>query len=304
VSHGQILWGSNNIFYVQEGGTGSGGSVLECRIKGKKLDVGGEEYNPLAPGDFVDFEPESAKRGMILARGERDCVIQRWNKKRNAPQILACNIDLAVVVTCVESPPFRPRFLDRCLIAAHPGGIPVLIAVNKVDLGISDEDGERILHYRRLGYEICLTSTALGEGIDELRQRLDGKLVAFIGQSGVGKSSLLQALDPSLDARVGYISAKYNRGTHTTVLAKTYLVPFARGIVDTPGIRQLELTDMSPRDIALSFPDFEPYHGQCGLYNCLHQTEPDCAVLKAVEDGRILADRYESYCRILSGQGD
>ena len=301
---GQVLWGSNTIFYVQEGLTGAGGTVYECRIKGKKLAVVGEEYNPLAPGDLVDFEPEGANHGMIASRVDRGRSIARWNKKRNAAQILACNLDLLVVVSCVESPPFRPRFIDRCLIAANPSDVPVLIVVNKVDLGISDEDGERILHYRRLGYEICLTSTALGEGIDELRQRLDGQLAAFIGQSGVGKSSLLRALDPSLDARVGYISAKYNRGTHTTVLAKTYLVPFARGIIDTPGIRQLELTAMSSREIALAFPDFEPYHGQCGLYNCIHQSEPNCAVLKAVEDGRILPDRYESYSRILAGQGD
>ncbi len=301
---GQVLWGSNNIFYVQAGLTGAGGAVYECRIKGKKLVLAAEEYNPLAPGDIVDFEVENTVQGMITARVERSCTLQRWNPKRNAAQVLACNVDLVVVVACVESPPFRPRFIDRCLIAANPGQIPVLLVVNKVDLGISDEDGERILHYKRLGYPVCLTSTALNEGIEELRQLLDGKLVAFLGQSGVGKSSLLQALDPSLNARVGYISAKYNRGTHTTVMAKTYLVPFARGIIDTPGIRQLELTAMSHREIALAFPDFEPYHGQCGLYNCLHQTEPDCAIQKAVEDGRILADRYESYCRILAGQGD
>lgn len=316
---GQVLWGSNSIFYIQAEACGSGGVIYECRLKGKKLLTDGDEYNPLAPGDFVEFEPESVAApievatadqmqirayGMITARLDRNRWLERWNKKRNAPQVIVSNVDLLVVVACVQSPPFRPRFVDRCLVAASARDIPVLLVLNKADLGISDEDGSRILHYQSMGYEVMLTSVEVGEGLDTLRTRLNGNLSAFVGQSGVGKSSLLSALDPSIQARVGYISNKYNRGTHTTTLARTYLVEFAKGIIDTPGIRGLELTDADERTVAGAFPDFRAFIPHCGRYNCVHRDEPDCAVTAAVEAGEIPADRYESYRRIIDDQGD
>ena len=316
---GQVLWGSNSIFYIQAEGCGSGGVIYECRLKGKKLLVSGDEYNPLAPGDWVDFEPEAVAvqpapatadtlqvraYGMITGRQERQRWLERWNKKRNAPQIIVSNVDLLVIVACVQSPPFRPRFVDRCLVAASARQIPVLIILNKADLGIDDSDAARILHYQSMGYQVMLTSVELGEGLDILRTRLNGTLSAFVGQSGVGKSSLLSALDQSIQARVGYISSKYNRGTHTTTMAKTYLVDFAKGIIDTPGIRGLELTDADERTVAGAFPDFGPFIEACGRYNCVHREEPDCAITQAVAAGKIPADRYDSYRRIIDDQGD
>lgn len=302
---GQILWGSNGIYSVEVPRIGEGGTVYECRLKGKKLAVAGEEYNPLAPGDLVEIEAEGdSGRGMIAARLDRRRWLERWNQKRNAPQVIVSNVDLLVVVACVQSPPFRPRFVDRCLVAAALRGIPALLAVNKVDLGIDDQDGARILHYQRMGYPVVLCSVELGEGIEALRTAMAGKLVALVGQSGVGKSSLLTTLAPGVRAKVGRISGKYNRGTHTTVLARSYGVDFARGLIDTPGIRGLELTAADPAELAACFPDFAEFAPGCGHYNCRHLDEPDCAVRRAAAEGRLPADRYESYCRIVGGQGE
>lgn len=301
---GQVLWGARNIYMVQVPRLGEG-QTYECRLKGKKLRLGEEAYNPLAPGDFVEIEVEGdSLKGMILDRAARTNSVERWNRKKELSQTLAANMDVMCVVASTGLPPFRPRFVDRCLALAEWSSVEVLIIVNKVDMGLEDEDGERILAWSRAGYPVHLCSAVSGEGIPELKEMLSGLAVLFMGQSGVGKSSLLRVLEPSIDTRVGELNQKYDRGNHTTTLARAWPSSFARSLVDTPGIRQLELPAMADTDMAFLFKEFVPLIRQCRLRNCTHREEPGCAVRQAFQEGTIHPDRYDSYRRIIDARGD
>lgn len=302
---GQVLWGTRNIYMVEVPCIGSG-VVYECRFKGKKLDLGaGLAYNPLAPGDFVRIEPETgSNRAQILERLDRTNSLERWNRKRELAQALAANIDVMVIVASVGLPPFRPRFVDRCLALAEYSHIEPLILINKADLGVEDDEAPRIMDYHRIGYPVHLCSARSGEGIPELKDMLKGLMVLFMGQSGVGKSSLLQALEPAIDTRIGELNQKYDRGNHTTTLARAWHTGFARALVDTPGIRQLELPAMTDQELAFLFKEFVPLIPGCKLYNCSHREEPGCAIRLACEQGGIHPDRYESYRRIIDARGD
>ncbi len=164
---GSIWWGINNIF-----GVVSQGSLTECRLKGKVLKNAEQEYNPLAPGDIVEWEPAGEDKGLISARLPRRNAYQRWNKKRNQPQTIAANLDLLLLVTTVQSPPFRPRFLDRALVMAERESLKVIIVVNKIDLGLPPEVEDRLAGYQELGCDIHLCSSLTGEGIYELAEDL------------------------------------------------------------------------------------------------------------------------------------
>lgn len=294
---GTVYWGVNNIFQVQT----EAGEALECRLKGKVLKDVEDAYNPLAPGDRVQVEPEGpgTGRAMITARLPRTNAYSRWNKKRRCPQTLAANLDLLVLVTSPSSPPFRPRFLDRALLMAHREDLPVLILVNKCDQGLSDEVEDRLAAYQELDWDVHLCSAQTGEGLDELAGHLAGLTSALVGQSGVGKSTLLNRLHPEARQRTGEVSAKYNRGNHTTNVA--LFLPWAAGgggIVDTPGVRELEVFGIEAAQLALHFPDFKPYLGQCSFALCTHLQEPGCAVLAALEAGGVHPDRWENYRKL------
>lgn len=295
---GIIHWGVNNIFTVQPDG---GGATVECRIKGKVLKDVEDVYNPLSPGDRVEAEldPGHPGKGMILSRLPRRNAYSRWNKKRQCPQTLAANLDLLVLVTSPESPPFRPRFLDRALIMAKREDLPALILVNKCDQKLSEDVEDRLATYQDLDWDVHLCSASTGEGIPELREHLAGLTSALVGQSGVGKSSLLNVLHEGSRQRIGEISAKYNRGNHTTNFS--LMLPFAEGeggIIDTPGVRELEVFGVEAPQLAFLYPDFEPYLGQCAFSICTHLQEPGCAVLAALEAGDIHPDRWENYQKL------
>jgi len=292
---GTIYWGINNIFgVVPEGDT----RELECRLKGKVLKSVEDDYNPLSPGDIVEFErndPHGAQ-AMITSRVPRRNAYRRWNKKRGRPQTFAANLDELVLVSSPESPPFRPRFLDRALVMAALENLNVLLVVNKCDQPISAEVEDRLATYQDLGIEVHLCSSKTGEGIAELKDHLVGSVVALVGQSGVGKSSLLNALTGSAQQRVGELSAKYNRGNHTTNYSLYYpWIAEGGGLIDTPGVRELEVFGMEPSQLMFYWPEFKPYQGQCSFSGCRHLHEPGCAVLKALEAGEIHPDRWASY---------
>lgn len=291
---GDILWGSNNIFSVR---LGNGSTVVECRFKGKKLKGVDDEYNALVPGDEVLVEVQGSY-GMVVERLKRRNVLSRWNKKENRPQAFAANMDVACVVCSPDSPPFRPRFIDRCLASADSVSLPMYIILNKVDQGLPPDVEDRLAGYQEMGYEVLPVSALSGEGLEDLRDLIRGKRSLFMGQSGVGKSSLLNALWPEAAVRVGEVSAKFNRGRHTTTLAKTYLVPDLGEIVDTPGVREFEPAGIDPQALSHLFRDIAPLVPHCSLYNCTHESEPDCAVAKAALEGELDADRYESYLRL------
>ncbi len=300
---GIVHFGINNIYTVKVKD-----EVFRCRIKGKILKSITDVYNPIAVGDRVEVSETGKGEAMITERLPRKNEFTRWNKKRQSYQTIAANIDLAVCVTSPESPPFRPRFVDRLLVNAR-GSYPVLIALNKADQGIPQDVAARLGEYRAMGYSCCTCSALTGMGVSDISLMIRGKLAVFIGQSGVGKSSLINALEPSAERVTGDLSAKYNRGSHTTSFA--VLIPlsakegesgpegFSGAIIDTPGIREIEIGGMEPYEVAHYFPDFEAHASDCGYTPCLHLHEPDCGVKKALMEGLIFPDRYESYARIL-----
>ena len=292
---GLILTGINNIFSVH-----SENSVFTCTIKGKILKGLENVYNPLAAGDMVRFSVDeiSENKGMIVERLKRRNEFSRWNNKRKAPQTIAANIDYLICVASAGNPPFRPRFIDRGGVMAD-ADVRVLIVLNKSDLGIDESTKSRMEDYKRIGYEYISCSAETGENIDKLKRIISGSISAFIGQSGVGKSALLNILYPGHELKTGSISVKHDRGRHTTNHSRL-IFEDAGGFIDTPGIREIEIFGIEAEDLGFHFCEFNDFSRNCKFQPCRHNNEPDCRVRQAVEDGLIHPDRYESYIRILS----
>ncbi|GHU91346.1 putative ribosome biogenesis GTPase RsgA [Spirochaetia bacterium] len=303
---GMVIRSSWNIFTVR-----IDAANIECRIKGKILKGTEGYYNPLAPGDWVIIEtdPAHSGTGMILDFEERRNVFTRKNPKglgavhSTASQILAANADLVLCVTTPASPPFRPRFLDRVLLQADAAGIPPVILCNKYDL--IDEEAEaldveeRLEDFRRIGYQVLCVSAKTGEGMAELRRLIQGRFSVLVGQSGVGKSSIINALIPDSNIRVGAINEKYDRGNHTTTQASMVEISDGTFLIDTPGIRRFVPDGVGPENVIFHMREFAPLAGKCtyGL-SCSHRTEPGCKIMEAVAAGVIHEDRYESFLRI------
>jgi ribosome biogenesis GTPase / thiamine phosphate phosphatase len=296
LNKGLILTGINNIFSVY-----SDNKVYMCEIKGKILRGLENVYNPLAAGDSVNFiiDEISETKGMIVERLERRNEFSRWNNKRNAPQTIAANIDYLICVASAGNPPFRPRFIDRVLVMAH-SNLNVLIVLNKSDLGISESTRLRMENYEGMGYSYITCSAESGENIDKLKKKLSGSISAFVGQSGVGKSTLLNVLYPGHKLKTGEVSIKHDRGRHTTNHSRLVFEDRG-GFIDTPGIREIELFGVSRDDLGFHFREFSEFSNSCKFQPCQHNNEPECGVIKALGQGLIHPDRYESYLRILAG---
>jgi len=302
---GLVFRGSRNIFMVKSDSSES--REYECRIKGKVLKGVEEFYNPLAPGDYVNFEPDSVhiQSGLILSLEERRNCLTRFNQKglganRSASaQLLAANVDTVLCVTTPVSPPFRPRFLDRTLLQGGIANIPAVIICNKYDLSTDEPDvEERLEDFSRIGYRVLRVSAKTGEGMDALRALVKDRCSVLLGQSGVGKSSLINALIPGQQIKVGVINEKYDRGNHTTTMS--FLVDAGEfRIIDTPGIRRFVPDGIKAEDVIFYMREFAPLAGKCtyGL-SCSHRTEPGCKIMEAVNAGEIHEDRYESFLRI------
>jgi ribosome biogenesis GTPase len=221
------------------------------------------------------------------------------------PQLLAANVDACLCVVSPSSPPWRPRFADRLLLQADIAGIPAALIVNKWDLAgeaCTLDLNERLADFHRLGYTVFRVSAKTGEGLDVLRAWLAGKRVVLTGQSGAGKSSLINALLPGLGLRVGALNEKYDRGNHTTTqgeLVEGESGGVNLGFIDTPGVRRLLPDGVTAQDLILYFREAAPYAGQCRYgAGCTHTVEPGCKILEAVAAGVMLEDRYESYLRL------
>jgi len=300
---GMVLYGSKNIFSVRRDGSAD---RLECRLKGKILRDAEGFYNPLAPGDRVRIQtdPDQPGTGMIVALEARENMFSRFNQKGGSSQLLAANVDQVLCITSQRSPPFRPRFLDRVLLQSDVAGIPAVIVCNKIDL---DDDGrgdsldayERLEDFKRIGYGLVEVSAMTGRGLDLLRRCISGKRSVLTGQSGVGKSSLLNALVPGLNIRTGIINEKYDRGNHTTTLASMIELPEDTWIIDTPGMRRFVPDGIEKEELVVHLREFAPLAGKCtyGL-SCSHRREPGCKIMEAVDAGVIHEDRYESFLRI------
>jgi len=299
-----VIRGSRNLFTVR-----AGGEEIECRIKGKVLKGVEGYYNALAPGDVVEID-----NGLITGLEKRRNCFARFNQKGQAPQLLASNVDLIVCVSSIASPPFRPRFIDRALAQAEIAGIPAAIVCNKYDLAdpdpadsdMADPDiEERLSDFERIGYPVFRLSAKTGMGIEEFRQFISGKFSVLVGQSGTGKSSLINALIPELDVKTGEINEKYSRGKHTTT--QGVLLESGDGgegvnpirVIDTPGIRRFAIADVKASELIFYMREFAPLAGKCSFgLSCSHQTEIGCKIMEAVYAGVIHEDRYESFLRI------
>jgi len=298
---GLVIRGSRNIFTVR---VEDKQNEIKCGIKGKVLKGVGNYYNPLSPGDFVELED-----GLIIGVKKRRNEFARYNQKGQSPQLLAANVDLVVCVASVSSPPFRPRFLDRALLQADAAGIPAAIVCNKYDLAQDGEDPdieERLSDFERIGFPVFRLSVLSGDGLDEFKRFISGKFSVLVGQSGVGKSSLIMALMPGLEIKTGAVNEKYNRGNHTTTQGILLAVDSKTRIVDTPGIRRFAPAGVQAEDLVLYMREFAPLAGKCSYgLSCSHETEPGCKIMEAVHAGVIHEDRYESFLRIrkeLSGK--
>jgi ribosome biogenesis GTPase len=292
---GRVVSGINNLYLVET----EVGRFL-CTIKGKRLGLEGRYHNPIAAGDRVRVRltgPAVGGRGTVVALLERSTLLARWNKKTRAPQLMAANATHLVCVTSTQSPPFRPRFLDRLIIAGESGGLEPIIALNKADLGVPEEMEDRLAAYEQMGYAVAACSALNGRGIDVLVERIRGGVAVFAGQSGVGKSSLLNWLDPSLNLKIGDISSKHDRGVHTTTATRCYRLACGLEVMDTPGMRELELAGFEPAELRHYYRDFREPAARCEYDGCLHVDEASCGVRRAVGAGQVHADRYESYLR-------
>lgn len=283
-------------------------------LKGKfRLKAGGST-NPVAVGDRVAYEAEIPEgQGLESVTTEHPATISRILDRKNhlvrrstnlsrQSHVIAANIDMAYLIVSLYFPEIKLPFLDRLLVTCEVYGIPVTIVLNKVDLYAEEaadylEDFRSI--YGKAGYRIIETSVRTGQGVDELREDCKGRICLFSGESGVGKSSLIKAVDPSLNPKTGQISEVHLQGRHTTSLYEMYRIATGGYIIDTPGLRGFGLVDLKKEEIALYFPEMLRASRNCRFTPCTHTHEPGCAVKQAVEDGEISAERYASYLGML-----
>ena len=275
------------------------GRIFRCATRRILKTLATDERHVVAAGDRVLFRPEGEDEGMIERVEPRSGVLSRTSRGRK--QIIVSNVDQLVIVMSAAEPRLKPNLIDRYLISAEKAGIEPVICINKIDLVDTAELMPLVGVYAQLGYRVVLVSAETGFGVKRLRAMLADRESVLSGQSGVGKSSLLNQVDPQLALRVSHVSAESQKGRHTTTAA--VLLPLGGGgyVVDTPGIRQFQLWDVIPEEVAGFFRDIRPYVNFCRYPDCSHTHEDDCAVKHAVADGRVDVRRYESYCYIRDG---
>ncbi|MHB0774523.1 small ribosomal subunit biogenesis GTPase RsgA [Halomonas sp. WWR20] len=254
----------------------------------------------LVTGDWVVWREASDTSGVVVAKGERDNVLERPDS-RGLLKPVAANIDQILIVFAVEPAPYA-NLIDRYLIAAEATGIAPVLVLNKIDL-LPAEGGalrELLDRYSALGYPVVSATTQHPQGLDALHARLTERTSVFVGQSGVGKSSLIGRLLPDEELRVGALSVDSRKGTHTTTTARLYHLPAGGDLIDSPGIREFGLTHLDEHQVTEGFIEFHEFLGHCRFRDCRHINEPGCALLEAVERGDILPERFASYRQILA----
>lgn len=260
------------------------------------------ETDPMAVGDRVEIlVDETGRAGVIEAIMPRRASLSRRSGNERERQTLVANLELAVITFSIREPRVDLYKLDRFLVLAEDAELDILIVLNKAELATPEEIEQAAEPYRRIGYPVVATSARSGMGIEELRSYLSRKISAFAGPSGVGKSSLLNALQPGLALKTGEIGNISFKGRHTTVAAELLPLAFGGWVADTPGLRQIEFWDLDVEDVAYCFPEMAPLMGRCKFANCHHREEPGCAIRAAVESGEIDRRRYESYLEMTKG---
>jgi ribosome biogenesis GTPase len=282
---------------------GTDGQKVDCRLKGRFRIKGSTATNPIAVGDRVEYEyMENEGTGVITNILERDNYIVRKAKKLSkSTQVIAANIDQLVLVITLAMPRTLPGFIDRVLVTSEAYHIPAVLVFNKTDL--YDEKLMKVMSnlervYTDAEYKCLKTSAETGEGLEDLQNVLRDRVSLIAGNSGVGKSTLINRLEPGLNLKVKEISAYHEKGMHATTFAEMHALSFGGFIIDTPGIREFGLIDFDRGEVAERFPEMRRYMHDCKYGNCTHTHEPGCAVKEALENGQINPHRYDSYLRI------
>ena len=280
----------------------SEGEILRCRIRGKLRLKGVRSTNPVVVGDEVGIESDAVGEWTIdEIAPRRNYVIRRASNLSKESHIIAANIDHALLLVTLHAPATPREFVDRFLVTCEAYKVPVTIVLGKADM----LDGEMLAEaeefeaiYGDAGYEVMRLSSLRGEGVEQIRRMLHGHTTLVAGNSGVGKSTLIGTIDPTIEIRTGEISESHHKGKHTTTFSTMY--PIEEGyIIDTPGIKGFGLIDIDERELCRYFPEMMRLAPDCRFYNCTHTHEPGCAVREAVEEGRVAWSRYESYLKIL-----
>ena len=287
------------------------GKFYPCRIKGKFRIEGIKSTNPVAVGDHVEFSVEQVDQeevGLITSIEERrNYIIRKAVKLSSQTHIIAANIDQVFLLVTLKNPKTYTAFIDRFLATSVAYDIPAVILFNKIDQ--CDEEELREVEalaeiYRKVGYTCLLISAINGSGVEEVKEMMVGKTNMFAGNSGVGKSTLINSIDPDLDLRTTETSEAHLQGQHTTTFAEMYDLDFDAQIIDTPGIRGFGMVDMEADEIGDYFPEIFRLKGDCKFNDCLHLNEPQCAVKEGLESGELAQSRYRSYLQMVLGEED
>lgn len=298
-------------FYVVE--PSDGGAPVNCKVKGSFRIKGIRTTNPVAVGDIVTFcmpDSDDTPAYITAIHPRRNYIIRRASNLSKESHIIAANIDLALLVVTLAEPVTSTTFIDRFLATARAYDVEAVLAINKADILTGDGDREYLdavtYLYRSIGYKVIVVSARTGEGIDELRQLLKGKVTLFSGNSGVGKSTLINALIPGLGLKTAEISQSHGTGMHTTTFSELFHLPGDDGgcIIDTPGVRGFGTVDFDKHEVAHYFPELFEISQNCRFGNCTHTHEPGCAVRQALEDNLIAPSRYASYLSILEDEDE
>ena len=286
------------------------GSIIDCRVRGKLRLEGLRTTNPISVGDevFLDEKRDEEGKGVILDYEQRvNYIVRKSTNLSKQMHILAANIDRAYLLVTLKHPETHTVFIDRFLVAAESFRIPVTLLFNKVDLLNDDErfDLEAIMDmYRVIGYECVAISAINQDNCSFLREEIIGKQVMIAGHSGTGKSTLVNALDDTLQLRIGEISSAHHQGQHTTTFAEMHPLKSGGFIIDTPGIRAFGVVNLDKEVISHYFPEMRALIGQCKFHNCQHINEPNCAVKSELEEGTIYESRYWTYLQLMNNDED
>ena len=272
-------------------------STLNCTVRRVVRTMARDSRNPVVAGDHVLLTRVDDGSGVIERVDSRRRVLTRVS--RGEAHVIVANVDQAVIVASIDAPPLKPGLIDRFLSSAEKGEIRPIICLNKMDLGDPVRLQRVVGLYARLGYDVVLTNAITGEGVSELARLLINKETVFTGQSGVGKTSLLNAVQPDLTRLTFAVSDATSKGRHTTRVSELIPLSFGGWVVDTPGIRQLQLWDVEKEEVEGLFIEFRPFVARCRFPNCSHTHESSCGVKQAVESGLISPSRYKSYLRMV-----
>ena len=303
-----IVYKSTGSWYLVKG---EDGIFYECRMKGKFRIKGIKSTNPIAVGDHVSFRLETnsdVTTGVIhdiLPR--KNYIVRKSVNLSKQVHIIASNIDQMFLIVTINNPVTTTSFIDRFLVTAEAYGIKTVLVFNKIDSFDEETLDEQLFLqyvYSQIGYACLRVSATTGKGIEQIKEKMKGKVSMFSGHSGVGKSTLVNAIEPTLNLKTAVISEQHQQGQHTTTFAEMFDLSFDAKIIDTPGIRGFGIVDMEPQEVGDYFPEFFALKENCKFNNCMHREEPQCAVKDALDADEIAWSRYKSYIQILDGEDE